>query len=300
MPHLKYLIFNVKVLPVRTNQTERYSEIIQNWYDRGFRIQTPGDNQHYYVLITHNKIGDGVAHYGVIAKFVKWEALDFVNEKGELVEFEIPDDVQARINEYEFVFIPECHRLALITNGKIDQNVKRNGAPLKRMREIVNRAFANLTEDDVFVDVEQTDQIFERIFTNPVNYLEAEISFTNNDISEEGNLHLDDLMRDAHVNSFFTRMKPGGQETIDTAGDLPRSVINLAQSNGYVRARITSDDGSSEIINTREHPRKLEVPMVSKRELKNATESSNIESEGAVFIIMAKRIYDQLMRIFRP
>lgn len=299
MANLKYFIFNSKILPVNENPTKRYKTIIEKWYKKGYRIQTSGDNQHYYVLITLNIIGAGIAYYGVVAKFVKWETLDFVDEKGELVEFEIPENVQARMNEYEFIFVPECHRFAFITNGKIDPKIKRHGAPLQKMNEIIEKAFSSLTEYDVYVDVEQSDQIFEKIFSSEVNYLEAKISFTNNDISEEGKKHFDDLMREADVTEFFTRMKPPGNGAIDTSKELPKEIIELAQSNGYVKARITEEDGTTDTINTRNHPRKEEVSMVSDEELERIENSSQISADGSRFIVMSRRIYRQLMTIFR-
>lgn len=251
-----YFTLNTKVLPANAASTERYTGLLQNWFNKGYRINTKGDRGHYYVLRDLTTFGEGKFFYGVVSKFVDLDQIDFIDsESGRLLEHPIPDNVEGRISEYEFVFIPECHRFAFIKSGKIDPTIKKRGASLKKMQEIIENAFNNGLEpgEAAIVDYAQEQYVFEEIFSSDLLSLHVKVSYTNDDLRSEGTKLIDSMMQDDHIGQITAHMKPDNTGVIDTDKTFTKAMLELAEENGSVRAKI--DTGEEEkVVNSLDYP----------------------------------------------
>ncbi len=268
---IQYYTTNIKILPPPDSTGKRYVSLLDGWFNKGYRITLGNDTNHYFSLTRLDKIGNGESYYGVVSKFVTMESIDFIDKNtGSLVEFSIPSNLEARVNEYEFVFIPKCHRFAFIKGGKINPEVSRRGAPLKQMTTIIEKAFKNIAaeHEDVKVIVQQSDQVFKRIFEEKILSLDIKVSYTNDDLSNEGKKTIDSLLRDGQIGEFIGKFRPDSSGFIKSDALFPKEMIKLAKENGQVKAKMKNEEGDVTNLNTKEHPEinELEVEDDGSRE----------------------------------
>jgi len=251
-----YYILNIKILPVTNDNPQRYGSIIESWFKKDNAIITKGDARHYYALRELQKVDEGKVYYGVITKYVSFDKIDFIdNETKKIIPRPIPDNVEGRVSEYEFVFVPEVHRFAIIKLGKIDTEVKRIGAPLGKMQEIIKSAFDAHLEvgEEAIVEIVQENFVFEEILNNDLLSLVFRVSYTNDDILPEGKELMDNLMRQGHIGEFFGRLKPDNTGVINTEEGLTRGILELAKENGMVKATLDTEEGKK-IVNSQDYP----------------------------------------------
>ncbi len=283
---IDYYTLNVKVLPVKEDKSEnskRYSSVIDSWFKKDHVIVTKGDARHYYALRELRKLDEGKIFYGVITKYVSFDKIDFIdNETKKIIPRPIPDNVEGRVSEYEFVFVPEVHRFAFVKLGKIDSDVKRIGAPLGKMQEIIKVAFDSLLEvgESSFVEVVQEEFVFEQILNNDLLSLVFRVSYTNDDVLPEGKKLMDNLMRNDHIGEFFGRIKPDNSGKINTDGSMTRGILELARENGMVKARIDTGD-ELKTINSIDYP---------------AINSVEAEDNSSRFMTFVRGIYEKMTK----
>lgn len=282
-----YYTLNVKVLPADNSSAERYANLIENWLQKNFKIVTKTDKNHYYSLRVLNNYDNGKIYYGVITKFVSFDKIDFVDSKtGKLLPQPIPPNVEGKINEYEFVFVPECHRFAFIKIGKIDSSIKKSGAPLSKMLEIVKIAFDSGLEvgEAAIVEIAQDEFVFDEILSSDLLSLVVKLSYTNDDIIPEGKDLIDSLMKESHVGEFFGRFKPDNTGVINTDGGMVGSILELVrQDNGTVKATIDTGE-EKKTINSADYP---------------AIRSAEAEDNSARSNTLVSTIYRNFMRRYR-
>lgn len=242
---IEFFILNSKVLPVVQNPTNNYKRLLNNWYSKGFKIQTKGDNRHYYSIRELSLTEDDDVYYGVITKYVTLEDVKFYDkETGRLIEHPIPDNIEGRVNDYEFLYFAKYHRFAFIRVGKLKEEIDRRGAPLNKFKEIVKIAFDNGLEPPAhsIIEIVQEVYVFEKIFENDLLSLDVRVSYTNDEAGPEAKKLVHDLLEDGNIGEFFARLKPDNTGVIDTDSDLTKGLLELAQENGQVKARIVEDD----------------------------------------------------------
>lgn len=283
----EYYVLNAKVLPTKSDENEntlRYKNLIENWFNNGYKIVVKGDKKHYYSLRKLDKIDEGKIYYGVIAKFYSFETMDFIDrETNRLIPQPIPENVEGRVNEYEFVFVPESHRFAVIKVGKIDTDVKRTGAPLNKIKEIVKIAFDNGLNfaENTIVETVTEDFIFEEILSSNLLSLKFRISYTNDDVLPEGRELMDSLLKDDNIGEFFGRLKPDNSGIINTENNgMTKGILELARENGDVKAVIENENGRK-TVNSVEAP---------------ALKSVESEQGGNRFLNFMMGIYNELTR----
>lgn len=277
---IEYFILNFKVLPAVIDTKNYYGDLLQRLFNS--KIVITYKNDFIYRITKLDRVSNGDFYYGVISKFVSFEDIEWVqNFSEEQIDYEIPSNVTGRKASYEFVFIPSKHRFAFIKKGRIDQNVKRRGAPLKAIAEILETGFNILLEPEnksCIVNIHQTSQIFEEIYQSDILSLNLTISYSNPDIGEDSEKYMDDLLRESNIGKASMTLKPDDTGHMNTNTKFIRGLIDLARENGKIKAKISNDEGVK-TINTIEHP---EVRQVS-------TESSG-EIEFKLLNLVAKDI----------
>ncbi len=255
---IDYYTINAKILPVSVTPEDRYKELIKNWLTKGYKVQTKGDRSHYYTLMKLDEINQGEAYYGVITKFISLKDIDFINtDTGELIEFPLPKNVEGKVNDYEFIFIPKYHRFAFVKTGKIDDTIKKTGAPLKKMTEIIKMAFDNGLDiggnQNTVVEIAQDSFIFEEIFQGELYNLSIKVSYTNDDLNPEAKEAMDSLLKDGRIAEFYAKLTPERNGTINTDETLPKGLLQLAEENGSFKATVGSPEGVKK-INSVDYP----------------------------------------------
>lgn len=251
---LEFFILNITVLPAEENTQEYYSKLINKLFRKRRRIEY--GNDFYYQITELSKINDGEAFYIVISKFLRKDNIDWVKtENGEVEDYEIPDDLEGRKGVYELLFYPAEHKVAFVKRGKINPETKRKGAPLKAMTNILTIAFEDILDagKTVHIDIVQSEQIFEKIYSNPVLKLDMTLHYTNPSTNNDHQKIMDSYYRESKIGKIRMSIEPDGNGAIDTEETFVNGSLGIAQENGSVKARIRVDD-NIETINTIEHP----------------------------------------------
>lgn len=279
---LQYYTLNLTVLPPNSNPQIYYSQLIKRLFENQIKVEY---GAFFYRLTKLDSIGNDEAFYGVISKYVSLDDLEWVEGvSDEPVDYNVPDDVRGRKATYEFVFYPASHKFAFIKKGRIDQEVQRRGAPLKSIIHILKLAFDLILESEnksSEINIVQSDQIFEQIFSNVVKSLDLTVSYSNPGLADDHEQIMDDYLRDANIGKARVTMQPDSTGEIDTDATFTRGLIDLARENGRVRARIETDEGER-TINTEDHP---EVTSVT------------VERSGNIELKFIQKIIEKLRRV---
>jgi hypothetical protein len=149
------------------------------------------------------------------------------------------------------------HRFAFIKTGKINVDIKKSGAPLKKMTEIIKMAFDNGlgegSNQNTIVEVAQDSFIFDEIFKGDLYYLDIKVSYTNDDLNPEAKETMDSLLKDGRIAQFYAKLSPEKNGTINTDETLPNGLLQLAEENGSFKATVGNEDGIKK-INSVDYP----------------------------------------------
>ena len=262
---LDYYIINISVLPAVENTAEYYSNLLSRVNDNDMSINVSGDFA--YRISEWTSYKNGEAFYGNLAKSVLLRDVKWVKKgTNEKIAYEVPEDHEARKGIYEFLFIPEIHRLILVKSGKIDTTLedKRSGS-VKNVIEFFRIALNEVLSDEgktVEINVVQKEEIFDRIYQSVVKKLDIKVSYSNPGLDGDRDPSIDEMLRDAHAGSTRLQVESDNTGEIDTSSKIIRGFLDLAQTDGSVVANIINEDGKKEKIVTSLHP-KIDGTVIS-------------------------------------
>ncbi|GAT62786.1 DUF4747 family protein [Paludibacter jiangxiensis] len=246
-------MFNIKISP-RTNDenfTQRYVDLIKKLHSENIAIKTRGEK--YMELRTLNSYDNDKVLFGKLTYYTILDGNDWYNKRSKTIEnVEIEDDLYPNAKEIEYYFIPEAHRFCFIN--------KTNGIAMSQIEVFLSKALPMLVSEDktVIVTQELTEDIIDRIISAAKIFrLEIDLSYSNNDLSDDFEELLDNDLRDGHVRNINLSAKSFKSQTIDLENSkFLSAALKLSQSNGYAEATIENTDGKNENVATIEYPRK--------------------------------------------
>lgn len=284
---LEFFTLNVSVLPPNHINEQFYSELIENFYSNDLKIKFGKD--FYYALIHLSKmdLNGKKVYYGLMSKFLQLSNIDWI-KKDEIrnikteSNFIIPEDIEGRKGMYEFIFIPEIHKIAFIKRGKIDDSIKKQGAPLMAIKNVLKIGFEQLLtkEQTVHVDIVQSQQVIDQIFDSKLLKLELKLHYTNPSINEDHEALMDDLYRNSNATNIDISIQGTEKEPINTKSSFIDGNLQLVRKNGTAKA-IIEVDGKKEKINTAAHP---EVSIIEVQESKQSIFLSLINSISTLLL----------------
>ncbi len=259
---VEYFTLNFKVLPAPRNPKKYYSSLIEKLFKSHNAIEY--GNDFVYRLTKLHNFNKGEVYYGVISKFLRKDGIEWVETDSEdVVDYSIPDNIDGRKASYEFVFHPAKHKFAFIKKGRIDPDTKRRGAPLKIIVNILKIGFdliLDAEKKECEVNIVQSDQIFDEIFSNPVKSLDVTVSYSNPGLGEDHEKTMDEFLRKSHIGKTRINMQPDSTGSIETDTTFTKGLIDLARQNGKVKAKIETQ-GGVKTINTEDHPEVTEATI---------------------------------------
>lgn len=260
---VEYLILNLKILPAPGAGSEYYFDLLQRWYGSTKHIKVPGDTRHYYILTRFDHMHNRKIVYGTITKFDSLNAIDFVDDNNQPTGYGIPENQRARLNEYEFIFVPECHRFALIKSGKLRESIKKVGRSFRGIEVLMVESLKNFVPEgtEVHASLELKSDVFEEIFNSRLLDLKFKLSYTNDDLNEEHAELFDDLLKESQVASFSGKMKPDANGEINTDGKLVSGILQLAKQNGVFEAEVKPENAKKKRIRSEDHPLVEEIKI---------------------------------------
>lgn len=276
---LEFFTFNISVLPPAANTKEFYSRLIERYFEKSLRIKY--GNTFYYVMTEMNKIDEGNAYYCVVSKFLQLDTIEWVEQKdGAISPFTIPDNLEGRKGVYEFIFYPEKHKIAFIKKGKLNDELKSRGAPFKAIAEVLKIGFEQVVEDgsDVYVDVETSQDVIDKILSSKVLRLDVSVHYTNPTTNGDHEEFMDELFRDTRSGKINISTTAGSSGEINTDSKFINGTLGIAQDNGKAKAKIKTETGI-ENINTADHPK---------------VSTASAKNDGNKFINLVKDIIEKL------
>jgi hypothetical protein len=246
-------MFNIKISP-KTNAedfTQEYIDLIKKLHSENIAIKTRGEK--YMELRTLTSSENDAVLYGKLTYYTILDGRDWYNKRLKTIEnVEIDNDLYPNAKEIEYYFIPKAHRFCFIN--------KTNGIAMSQIEIFLTQALPKLVAENksVIVTQELTEDVIDRIISAPkLHRLQIELSYSNNDLSDDFEELLDNDLRDGQVKELNLLARSFKSETIDLEkSKFLNAALRLSQSNGYAEATIENIDGKNENVATIEYPRK--------------------------------------------
>lgn len=268
-------ILNIKVAPKKENldNTIYYSSIFQGIFENELAFNTRGDK--YMEFKSMNIAKDGKCIFGKLIYYTVLNPNDWYNRKSKAFQtVEIDSNLYPNAIEGDYYFIPSAHRFCFV--------LKSNGIALSQVEIFLNYVLSKIIEDNqlVFIYRELTEDFIERIVkAETITRLDIDISYTNNDLTNDFEKLLDNDLRDGQVRNLHLEAKSFNKESISlTQSKVLSAALKLSQSNGYAEATI-KENGKSINVSTTEYPRNEQI----------------FTKEGREYI----DVYNKVMNLFR-
>ena len=192
----------------------------------------------------------------LVLKIIKYERIEgaFYDRDSEKdYPMELPPNVFANKQEAEAYFIPSIHKLVIKTSERI-----RSSLLIEMLTECLNVVERGEFDVDTVKDIAAIDRI---INARCILSIEADISYSNPGNFDEFQELLDTKLRESESKRATIILK-GSVESPLQGGEnsLIEAMARLSEENGTLKATIKEeDDNRTTIVDTREHPRILEV-----------------------------------------
>lgn len=246
-------IFNIKILPKETEEdfTNLYVALIKKLHSDNIATNTRGEK--WMEMRTQYSFENDKVLYGKLIYYTMLDGSDWYNKRLKAIQaVEIDKDLYPNVKEIEYYFIPEVHRFCFIN--------KTNGIAMSQIDTFLHDALPHVVPDgkDVFISQELTSDVIERIMNaHKLLKLEIDLTYSNNDLSEDFEELFDNDLRDSQIQNLNLKATSFKSETINIGGSkVLKAALRLSQSNGYAEATIQNENGKNENIATVDYPRK--------------------------------------------
>lgn len=249
----KIAIFNIKIAPKPENidLTKFYGDLVHKIYAQELACKTRGDK--FMEFKTMLQAEDKRIIYGNLIYYTVLSSKDWYNKDTKTIEqVDINSSLNPNAKEGVYYFIPEAHRFCLV--------LKNNGIQPSQVEIFLKSALERVVEEgqSVFVTQEVTEDFIERILrAERISKLEIDISYTNNDLTNEFDKLLDEDLKDGEVKSLELNAKSFKKQSLNLEkSKVLKGALMLSKSNGCATATIKETNNPKNItISTTEYPR---------------------------------------------
>lgn len=202
---------------------------------------------------------DNIPHY-INTKLVAYTLIDperFYNRRTkEDMAIDWNTDIAANKKESELIFVPSVHTLVVKKSSEITINYI-----LTYLQGALNIIEPEGFDVDLIKDRETLDQI---LHAHALISIDAHISFSNPGHTDGFQEIFENKIRDANPDSFDIKINGTQEHPLYCQEDgLIKSIINLSESNGNVKAVVQKEENSGlEVIDTEDHPFILKLPHI--------------------------------------
>lgn len=192
----------------------------------------------------------------LVLKIIKYERIEgafYDRDSEEDYPMDLPPNVFANKQEAEAYFIPSIHKLVIKTSERI-----RSSLLIEMLTECLNVVERGEFDVDTVKDIAAIDRIINARY---ILSIEADISYSNPGNFDEFQALLDTKLRESESKRATIFLK-GSEESPLQGGEnsLIEAMARLSVENGTLKAKIKEeDDNRTTFVDTREHPRILEV-----------------------------------------
>jgi len=251
----KIFAFNVKLRSNERSGEEAYIALFEKMFSEKI-IGTP-KRGNSMILRTQFKttISGNTILYGKLARFTKLDSDEWINLSNlEKSQYELPENMFPNLKETDYFFIPQAHRFCIrkVANLVSVYQVE------EFLQDSLRKCRTSTEQVDVFV--EQSSETIEKILNAvSVRRIELEISYTNNDIGDEASEYVDDIIKEMRANKVKMIVSPDQENNLSLDNQFLRGAVELAKSNGIVKASIINNNNQHEKVITKDHPEEFSI-----------------------------------------
>ncbi|MDD4994117.1 MAG: DUF4747 family protein [Paludibacter sp.] len=248
-------ILNIKVAPKdeEIDSAAFYTDILKRVFENDIACNTRGEK--YMEFRSMNITEDKKIVYGKLMYYTVLDPNDWYNRDSKTMQkVEIDSSLNPNAKEGDYFFIPDAHRFCF--------TIKSNGIAISQVEIFMKYALEKIADkfQTVFVTRELREDVIERILSaGSLSKLDIDISYTNNDLSDDFEKLLDDDLKDGHVRNLHLEAKSFSKESINLSqSKVLSAALKLSQSNGYAEATI-KERGKNVVVSTTEYPRNEQI-----------------------------------------
>ena len=249
---VKLRFYNVVIHPSDKHNPEYYVALFDKIHQQGRTYDTGGEKR--TKMRTYEKTESWISF--TLINYTTLDVKDWYDELSDkLVEHEVEPNIYPNGKEWDLVFIPEKHRLAVI--------VKR-GLSYSELVNYLKKAFKDASEalgyDEVKLTQETSQEGIDEIFAlDTIDSIEIEVSYSNNDTNDITASLIDNQFKGSNISSIKTKAvgTKGKPITINDKNDFIPSLVKLSKHNGYTKAK-GKVGNKPKVVNTNNYP-KVEV-----------------------------------------
>lgn len=242
--------YNIVIQPADCHQTENYVRLIEKVFRDGHAMVTGSDKvTKMRSLDTINDIMHGqLINYSILST-KNW----YDDNTDRVVEHDTEPNLFPNAREWDFYFLPEKHRMAVVVKRGISWPQFE-----KYFEKVFEQVRKGLGFDAVMFNRVTTSQGLEEIFKlDTISSLEIEVSYSNNDNNDAFTTAIDDEFKESNVSLLKAKAVGTKEHPIKLKKEgrsVLNSLLNLTKNNGFAKAR-GKIGKMAKSINTRDFPR---------------------------------------------
>lgn len=250
--------YNVVIQPAEFHQMENYVELMKRVFRGGQTIATGSDKVTKMRLLD---VANDIMH-GQLINYSTLSTKNWYDDNADrVVEHDTEPNLYPNAREWDFYFVPEKHRMAVVIKRGISWSQFE-----KYFAKVFEQACEGMGFDSVQFNRVTTSQGLEEIFNlDSISSLEIEVSYSNNDNNDAFTTAIDDEFKESNV-SLLKAKAVGTKEhpiKLKKEGDsVINSLLNLTRNNGFAKAK-GKEGRNSKTINTRDFPQISKLVRVS-------------------------------------
>lgn len=250
--------YNVVIQPAEFYQTENYVELMKRVFHGGQSIATGSDKVTKMRLLD---IANDIMH-GQLINYSTLSTKNWYDDNADrVVEHDAEPNLYPNAREWDFYFMPEKHRMAVVIKRGISWSQFE-----KYFAKVFEQACEGLGFDNVQFNRVTTSQGLEEIFNlDTINSLEIEVSYSNNDNNDAFTTAIDDEFKESNVSLLKAKAVGTKEHPIKLkkeGNSVLNSLLNLTRNNGFAKAK-GKEGRNSKTINTRDFPQISKLVRVS-------------------------------------
>ncbi len=250
--------YNVVIQPAEFHQTENYVELMKRVFHGGQSIATGSDKVTKMRLLD---IANDIMH-GQLINYSTLSTKNWYDDNADrVVEHDTEPNLYPNAREWDFYFMPEKHRMAVVIKRGISWSQFE-----KYFAKVFEQVCEGLGFDNVQFNRVTTSQGLEEIFNlDTIHSLEIEVSYSNNDNNDAFTTAIDDEFKETNVSLLKAKAVGTKEHPIKLkkeGNSVLNSLLNLTRNNGFAKAK-GKEGRNSKTINTRDFPQISKLVRVS-------------------------------------
>ena len=240
--------YNVVIHPSDKHKPEYYVDLFDKIHQQGRTYDTGREKK--TKMRTYVKANDWISF--TLINYTTLDGKDWYDEVSDrIVEHEVEPNIHPNGKEWDLVFVPQKHRLAVVA---------KRGVSWPELSCYLNKAFCDAAEalgyDEVKLTQETSQEGIDEIFSlDSIDSIEIEVSYSNNDTNDITAALIDNQFKGSNISSIKTKAvgAKGKPITLNNKNDYIPSLVTLSKHNGYTKAK-GKEGNQQKVVNTKNYP----------------------------------------------